>query len=140
MRLVNNGFKKKAGFFAILLILLLSLNIRIIPALTATQGIIFRCSTTNTRYTLGSNFDFYQTEINSSHLWLDQSYTTRYLTQYCLIPHTSNVNWTVNTWFAAANSSATLTLIAPTLTSVQFSFHSPNLLGRPTVLGATGQT
>ena len=76
----------------------------------------------------GTDFYLYQAEVNSTHLWLDKTYTTKRYTRYCIsVTSPDDVRVIVNTWFPTANSSARLQLVNPSATPIYFQLYSPNL-------------
>lgn len=90
---------------------------------------VLKTSANNAQFTVGSDLTFYKTEINTTHLWLDQSYSTKHYTRYCIYVKSPNdTQFTVNTWFATKDSSARLTVNAPASTNIHLGFYSPNLL------------
>lgn len=104
------------------------------------QGVVFKTSSNNTKFVMGSIFDFYKVEVNSTHLWMDRSYTSRYYTRYCIyVTSPNDVQFTVNTWFATKDSSGKLTIDTPSSTNINLGFHSPNLL-TASAIGVVTQT
>jgi len=123
--------KRKLSIKQLLLIVLLvlpfafSLN----APVTVKEDVVFRTVDNNARFVMGADFNLYKVEANSTHLWMDKSYTSQYYTRYCIYVNSpNNVNFTVNTWFATKDSSGKITIDAPTNTNINVGFQSPNLL------------
>lgn len=134
---------KKLCFASVLLVSLIALAL-ILPFVKSSvnidEDVVFRTTSNNARFVMGADFTFYEVEINSTHLWMDRSYTTKYYTRYCIyVLSPNNVNFTVNTWFTTENSSAIITIDAPLSTNIDVGFHSPNLV-TASALGVVSQT
>jgi len=92
------------------------------------ENIVFKTKTNNATFSMGTDLNFYKTKVNSSHLWMDQSYTDGYYTRYCIyVTSPNDVQLTVESWFATKDSSATLTIDSPLATNIYLKFFSPNL-------------
>jgi len=102
---------------------------KVIANVEVKENVVYKLSSNNTQFVMGANFTFYKTEVNSTHLWLDKSYSWKHYTRYSIrVTSPNNVKLTINTWFATANSTAKLTINTPTATNIVMIFHSPNLI------------
>lgn len=96
--------------------------------ITAASGTVWRTSSNNARFTMGTDLTFYRVQANTTHIWFDKSFTAHYYTRYCIyVTAPSNVNLTINTWFASTTGTASLTITAPTGAQIKLGFYSPNL-------------
>lgn len=95
--------------------------------ITVKENVVLRTSTCD--FITGAELEFYRVEVNQSYLWLDQTYTSKYYTRYCIyVVSPSNVNLTLNSWFPTKDSSATLAISSPVATNIYVRLYSPNLL------------
>lgn len=79
----------------------------------------------------GQGIDFYlhKIEVNDTHLWIDKTYSFKHYTRYCLYDVSlGNSQFTINTWFPTANSTAKIRINHPTATNINLYFTSPNLI------------
>lgn len=120
---------KQTFLIAFLVLTLFFSLIQIGYAVQVKQGIILKTSSNNAQFTMGTNFDFYKVEVNSTHLWIDKTYSSKHYTRYCIyVVSPNNTQFTVNTWFETKDSFAMLTINAPASTNIVMGFTSPNLL------------
>lgn len=74
--------KRKLPIKRILLLVLLVIYL-ILPfanaSITVKQDAVFRIVPNNAKFVIGADFNFYKVEANSTHLWMDESYTSKKL-------------------------------------------------------------
>lgn len=120
--------------YRILLAFLIVLIVVVIAApfaatITFESAVVLRTPDNDSDWTLGNSLSFHYITINGTHFRLDQSYLAGYSTQYYIwVTSPNSTAFTLNSWFATANSSGQIQITSPSATNLYLSFYSPQLI------------